>query len=289
MKVMTIGNGFVAAHLPYEPINERMTSMRALTKCMLQDNKPDVLINCIGKTGRPNVDWCESHKEETIEGNVSIPLQLADVCKEMGIHLINIGSGCVYFGESPHIQYVQPVYKHDADTVKVDMGWRETDFANPKSFYSKTKYACDLLLGEMPHVTTLRIRMPISELDTERNLINKLRGYSQVIDIPNSVTFMSDLVRCVDWAVNNKPGGIFHVVNPQPLTAAHIMKLYQRYVPEHIFGIIDEDQLDQITVAKRSNCFLSSEKLRQAGFYMNNSYEALNDCMKKYIENIRRQ
>lgn len=282
MKIMTIGNGFVADHLPYEKIKERMTLSATLTRCMLEDSKIDVLINCIGKTGRPNIDWCESHKEETLTANVIMPIILAEECAKQNIHLIQIGSGCIYFGTSSHF-FAQLA----EGSVKIDTGWQETDFANPQSFYSKTKYACDLMLGEMPHVTTLRIRMPVSEQDSPRNLINKLRGYNQVIDIPNSMTFMSDLVRCVEWAAEKKPGGIFHVTNPQPLTAAQIMKEYQKYNPKHKFSIIDEAELDRITIAKRSNCIINSDKLADAGFHMTDSEEALKQCMSQYIKNVR--
>lgn len=287
MKVFTIGAGFVADHLPYPNIKKRLPLADDWIDSILSAYEPDVLINCIGKTGRPNVDWCESHKDDTMNANVTIPLLLSDVCKRNNIHLIQIGSGCIYFGESPNKRYIVDSSSHVGHRVE-EAGWKETDFANPKSFYSKTKYSCDLMLGQLDHVTTLRIRMPVSEKDTPRNLINKLRGYKQVIDIPNSMTFMSDLVRCIDWAVQTRPGGIFHVANPQPLTAARIMKEYQKYVPSHSFEYIDERQLDAMTTAKRSNCILNTDKLREAGFKMTDAEEALTNCMAKYVENMRR-
>ncbi len=279
MKVLTLGSGFVADHLPYQKITERVKFNSEWIEKTFDDYKPDVIVNCLGKTGRPNVDWCEAHKEETAAGNVTLPLLLADACFKKGIHLVQIGSGCIYFGPSP--------YKGHTSYAN-DPGWLETDFANPASFYSKTKYACDLMLGQMPHVTTLRIRMPVSDKDVPRNLINKLRGYKQVIDIPNSMTFMSDLTRCIEWAADNRPGGIYHVANPQPLTAARIMQEYQKYVPEHKFEVINEHQLDEMTVAKRSNCILNTDKLRRAGFKMSNSEEALAKCMAEYVKDMRR-
>lgn len=278
MKVLTLGGGFVADHLPYENIKAKIFSREDVDSLILK-HQPDVLINCIGKTGRPNVDWCESHKEETAFANTAVPIMLAEVCKGRGTHLIQIGSGCIYFGDSP--------YKGHSSWAQ-DPGWREDDFAKPLSFYSKTKYACDLMLGPMPHVTTLRIRMPVSDKDMPRNLINKLRGYKQVIDIPNSMTLMSDLVRCIDWAATNRPGGIWHVANPQPLTAARIMQEYQKYVPEHQFEIITERQLDQMVTAKRSNCILNTDKLRAAGFKMSDTEEALERTMAEYIKDMRR-
>ena len=104
MKVFTIGAGFVADHLPYPLIKKRLPLAYDWIESILSAYEPEVLINCIGKTGRPNVDWCESHKEETMNANVTIPLLLDDYCKNNNVHLINIGSGCIYFGESPHYQ-----------------------------------------------------------------------------------------------------------------------------------------------------------------------------------------
>lgn len=297
MRVLTLGAGFISEHLPYEIIPNRISSQDSI-EGMLEQHKPDVLINCIGKTGRPNVDWCESHKEETATANTALPILLAEACAKKSIRLVQIGSGCIYFGESPNFHNVQADGKPWPDvnwkmphTVmlparKIDDGWKETDFANPKSFYSKSKYACDLVLGSMSHVTVLRIRMPISSRNTPRNLINKLKGYKQIIDIPNSVTFMDDLSACVQWSIDNNKTGVFHVTNPEPLTAAQIMREYKKHVPEHTFEIISEKQLDDITQAKRSNCILNSDKLRLAGFSMTPSKQALEECMAKYVNNF---
>src|SRR5271166_6349299 len=280
MKVLTLGSGFVADHLPYDKIHERVALDWRHIGFLLNTYQPDVLVNCIGKTGRPNVDWCENNREETSAANTALPIMLADACAKRKIRLIQLGSGCIYFGPSPHLSYV-------GHGTNPDPGWSEDDFANPKSYYSKSKYACDLVLGQMDHVTTLRLRMPVSEKDNPRNLINKLRGYNQVINIHNSMTFMTDLVRCIEWAVQGDVSGIFHVTNPQPLTAARIMKEYQKYVPEHQFELITENQLDQMTVAKRSNCILSTEKLHRAGFDLTDSEEALEICMANYVKNMR--
>jgi 3,5-epimerase/4-reductase len=283
MKISIVGAGFISDHLPYHKIKSRFDLSRKHIESVLDVEKPDVIINCIGKTGRPNVDWCEVNREETSLANTALPIMLADVCAKKSIHLVQIGSGCIFFGRSPNSMYCMPSW---APHYGMDTGWTEDDFANPKSFYSKTKYACDLALGAMKHVTTLRIRMPISNQNNPRNLINKLRGYQQVIDIPNSVTFMDDLVRCIDWAIKGSHTGVWHVANPQPLTAAKIMQEYQKHVPSHNFTVITEEQLDQITIAKRSNCILNTDKLKNAGFHMTPSEIALSNCMADYVKNI---
>lgn len=278
MKKIIIGNGFVANHLPYSIFPEKIKIDQESVSKFIDTYKPDVIINCAGKTGRPNVDWCETNKEETSLVNVSLPVILAEQCSKRNIQLIHVGSGCIFFGESPNKK---------ENNLQKDSGWKETDFANPQSFYSKTKYACDLAISDFKNVTTLRIRMPISEYNSERNLLNKLKSYESVIDIPNSVTFMNDLVRCIDWCINKSKTGIYHVTNPEPLSAATIMTEYKKYFKSHKFNIISELQLNSITKAKRSNCILNSEKLNSEGFFMNSSYDALESCMKNYIKNVK--
>ena len=102
---MTLGDGFVADHLPYEKITERIQVDWHDTRFILSKYRPDVLVNCLGKTGRPNVDWCESHKIETAEANVTIPIMLAELCAKLDIRMIQLGSGCIYFGASPNTSY----------------------------------------------------------------------------------------------------------------------------------------------------------------------------------------
>src|SRR5579885_1102140 len=101
MKVLTLGQGFVADHLPYPNINVRLDTSSKAIDFFLDTYKPSVLINCIGKTGRPNVDWCESNREITAATNTALPILLAESCAKKGVHLIHIGSGCIYFGPSP--------------------------------------------------------------------------------------------------------------------------------------------------------------------------------------------
>lgn len=269
MKILTLGKGFVSDHLPYKTIFDRLTPDSKQIESVLDAYKPDVLINCIGKTGSPNVDWCEDHKHETATANTVIPALVAEACHKRSIHFIHIGSGCIFYGESPGTN-----------------GWKENDFANPESYYSKTKYAADLLIGSLPNTSILRVRMPISDKNHERNLLNKLRKYNKLIDIPNSMTFMADFVKCIDWCANNHKTGMYHVTNPGALTAVQIMNEYKKYVPEHNFQVINEQQLGNLTIAKRSNCILDAGKLLADGFEMTPAEEALKVCVSTYMRNI---
>ena len=291
MKILTLGNGFIANELPYAKILNRIDYSSKHIAAILDLHKPDILINCIGKAGKNTVDDCEYNKAETALTNTALPILLATECEKKSIHMIHIGSGCIYYGQSPNsgrfaLNSSYPdEYNFNYTLDTIDFGWKETDFANPKGYYTKTKYAADLALQDFNNVSILRIRMPLSNKVNSRNLITKLIKYNKIIDIPNSVTFTDDLAKVVKFIIDKSLLGVYHVTNPDTLTAKDIMEEYQKYNKEHKFEIISEKQLDNLVIAKRSNCILSNEKLKVAGLELISAKEKLIHCMKEYCNN----
>lgn len=281
MKVIVVGAGFIASHLKYEVINNRLIADDFDIRMMLKNYNPDVVINCIGYCGIQNIDDCEINKEKTLESNLIIPTILATECNKQNIKMIHIGSGCIFYGESPNIKVSLSGPK--------DMGWKENH--NPKlqnaSFYSKIKYACDLAIGNLPNVCVLRIRMPISHKNSPRNLINKLLKYENILEAENSVTFIKDLANVIDWVIENNKTGIYHVTNPTPITHIQLLEEYRKYHPEHIYNKINEEQLQNFISAPRSNCFLNTDKLISEGFIMTPTIQGLEECMARYVKGIK--
>lgn len=273
-KIITLGNGFVAAHLPYEVAKYRLTPNEEDMGSFLDQYKPDCIINATGFCGSPNVDECETKKTQTYMSNVVIPLMLAGECERRGVHLINLGSGCIFYGESPH-----------ASGEYYDSGWRETDIGNPVSHYSKTKYACDLAIGAMNNVTTLRLRMPISSMNHPRNLLNKLINYKKVLVTENSVTCLPDLVNAIDFVVKNNKSGIYHVTSLKPLTHEMILDEYKKYIPTHEYEKISEGQLRDLVKAPRSNCIIDSTKIVEEGFEFIDTLTCMRECVKDFVIN----
>ena len=141
--------------------------------------RPDVIINAAGKTGRPNIDWCETNRARTFLSNVTGPLVLAEACARRRIHMVPLSSGCIFDGESPS-----------------PGGWTETDVPNPVSYYSETKVQAEFRLLDRPgNILIVRLRMPIDGQPGQRNLITKLAGYPKVIDVANSVTVVDDRLK----------------------------------------------------------------------------------------------
>ena len=112
--------------IPYEYGKGRLEDRSSLL-ADLQNVKPTHVFNAAGVTGRPNVDWCESHKTETIRTNVVGTLTMADVCREHGILMVNYATGCIFEYNATHPE-------------GSGIGFKEEDKPNfIGSFYSKTK------------------------------------------------------------------------------------------------------------------------------------------------------
>lgn len=233
---------------------------------MLDTEDPDCVLNAAGVTGSPNVDWCETHQAETAMGNTVLPIMLAKECGERGIHLTHLGSGCVFYGQSPD-----------------PGGWREGDHPNPVAYYSKTKAAADMVLGDMPNVAVVRLRLPLDPKPSPKNTITKLASYAKVLDVSNSVTVTDDLLDVLRQVMEKRATGIFHAVNPQPLAYRDLMRWYGEIVdPSHENEWVSEQAGESLTAVKRSTNILSNTRLDGIGISMRPTEEAVKDVLKKY-------
>ena len=98
----------------------------------IEKYKPTHVINAAGVTGRPNVDWCEDNRPETVRANVVGVLNVADICASRGIHHLLYATGCIF--------------EYDATHVIGGKGFTETDKPNfHASFYSHTKVRHEII------------------------------------------------------------------------------------------------------------------------------------------------
>ncbi len=268
-----------------------ITDLPALRK-ELDEKKPEIVINAAGITGRPNIDWCEEHKLETIAGNVTGPLNILQACEERkiypapfsgkegrgkksekrcGVYWVHLGSGCVFQGKGPD-----------------GKGFKEDDEANPPSFYSWTKYWTDSMLKNFP-VLIVRLRLPIDIEPNPRNLIDKLAEYSQVIDAENSTTVIPDFLDATKKLIDKRKAGVYHVTNPGTIKPSEIMEYYKKIVnPKHQFKVISDKELYKQKLAKatRSNCVLNTDKLQKEGILLKPIKERIVEVINEYKENL---
>lgn len=257
---------FPKSEVSYTDITELM-----LVKAEIRRREPDVVINAAGITGRPNIDWCEEHKLETVAGNITGPLNILQACQEKGVYWVHLSSGCIFQGDGPD-----------------GKGFTEQDDdkATPPSFYSWTKYWADQVLKNFP-VLIVRLRLPIDNESNPRNLIDKLKNYNKVIDSQNSITVIPDFLYAVERLIRKRAVGIYNVVNPGTISPAEIMEIYKRVINlKHRFEVISEQELK--TKAVRSNCVLNTDKLRKERIYLKRTGQRVVELMEEYKKNLKK-
>eukprot|EP01098_Paradermamoeba_levis_P000931 TRINITY_DN11054_c0_g1_i1.p1 TRINITY_DN11054_c0_g1~~TRINITY_DN11054_c0_g1_i1.p1 ORF type:complete len:307 (-),score=91.15 TRINITY_DN11054_c0_g1_i1:38-853(-) len=216
----------------------------------LDEVKPTHVLNAAGKTGRPNVDWCEDHQQETIRSNVIGTLSLVDLCFARNIHVTNYATGCIYAYDEKH-------------PLGSGIGFKEEDTPNfDGSFYSKTKATVEKLLGSYPNVLTLRLRMPISDDLHSRSFITKITKYEKVVDVPNSMTILTDLLPVsYDMSVKGLKG-VYNFTNPGVISHNQILALYKEFIdPNFAWKNFSLEEQAKILKAGRSNNELDVSKL----------------------------
>ncbi|CAN4076487.1 unnamed protein product [Withania somnifera] len=215
--------------------------------------KPTHVFNAAGVTGRPNVDWCESHKVETIRTNVAGTLTLADICRQADILVMNFTTGCIFEYDERH-------------PLGSGIGFKEEEKPNfTGSFYSKTKAMVEELLREYENVCTLRVRMPISsDLSNPRNFITKITHYDKVVNIPNSMTVLDELLPISIEIAKRKCRGIWNFTNPGVVSHNEILEMYRDYIdPKFKWQNLYFQQQAKVIIAPRSNNEIDTTKLKK--------------------------
>ncbi|MBD3362753.1 sugar nucleotide-binding protein [Candidatus Dojkabacteria bacterium] len=239
-------------------------------KAAVDKYEPTTILNCAGRTGHPNIDWCEEHKMETLYSNVAGPLILAKVADTYDLKMVHLGSGCVYQGGT-------------------EVAYKESDKPDPNkipSYYSKTKAWAEEMLAYFP-ILQLRLRMPLDGVPSPRNLIWKITHYEKVIDVPNSITVIPDFINAAIELINREKVGIYNVINPGFIKHSEILDLYKKIVdPDFKYKTFSVEELEEITKAGRSNCILDTAKLKGEGIELPEIHDRLPQVLKEYKENL---
>ena len=260
------GKGFIGSVIVNELVNLNKTIYK--TDLRLENiadiekeliiYKPKYVICSAGLTGVPNISWCETHKTETIETNITYQMTLAHLCKTRNIHLTIIGSGVIF---------------------KNDRFYTEEEEGNyTENFYSKCRITLENMVKNYDNVLYVRINYPISSQASCKNLITKLLSYSTIYSNQITLTYIDELIPyLVDMAFKSEIG-ICNLVNEGTICITDIIKVYRKH-REHICEIGKSNENET-----KSNSLLSIGKLRQ--YNIMNANEAIEDCIKKYVNRI---
>ena len=262
----------------YHSINRKMCDCSDKDKVYetLLTVKPDFVINCAGYTGKPNVDACEENKEATYKGNVDIPMNLGQACRDLSIPWGHVSSGCIYNG------YEKDFTEDDKPNFSFDNP--------PCSYYSGTKAEAELkMLEEFEECYIWRLRIPFNEYPNNRNYLQKLLKYEILLSLPNSVSNTDDFVKsCMELYEKNAEYGIYNVVNTGSISAKQVISMFKEKYTNGLdkdFRFIEDAEEFYETVGTktlRSNCILSNQKLLDSGVQIRNVFDAIRDSIDKW-------
>ena len=223
----------------------------------LDSLKPDRVLCLVGRThggGIPTIDYLEQPGKlvENLRDNLYAPISLGLLCKERGIHMTYMGTGCIFEYDAAHPQG----------------GAGFTEESRPNFFgssYSCVKGITDRLMHLLESsVLNVRIRMPIVAEHHPRNFITKITQYAKVCSIPNSMTVLPTLLPLMIQMSEEGDVGTVNLTNPGVISHNEILELYKELVdPSFTWENFTVEEQNRVLASKRSNNFLETQRLQQ--------------------------
>ena len=245
------------------------------------------VICLIGRTHGPGystIDYLEQPGKlvENVRDNLFSPVMLALLCREYGIHLTYMGTGCIF----------------DGMLGAGDAGFSEGDKPNFfGSSYSIVKGFTDQIMGYLGDgsVLNVRIRMPITdEYGASRNFITKITRYAKICSMDNSMTVLDDLLPVMLDMLEAGKTGTINLVNPGIINHNRILELYREIVdPDFTWINMTLDDQRGVLACGRSNNKLDTRELEifiagYAGLCIDYSIEAsIRRCLERMRDGAR--
>ncbi|CAA0180864.1 putative dTDP-4-dehydrorhamnose reductase [Tenacibaculum maritimum] len=202
------GNRSGRADFKYESID--LTDSVYLQKKILA-YKPDVIVNTAAMT---NVDACEENKAACDLLNIGVVESLKAYSEENGTHLIHISTDFIFDGKKGY--------------------YKETDVANPLSYYGKSKLISEEVLKKSSvDFTILRTILVYGKVFnmTRNNIVlwvRKMLEEKKEITIVNDQfrmpTYVEDLAMACKKAIDNKMLGVFNISSKELLSIYEIAR-----------------------------------------------------------------
>lgn len=241
----------------------------------IKEISPDFIINCIGYSGKPNVDAAELNKGVCLIANTELPCQIAQICQQYNVPWGHISSGCIYTGR------------------RIDgRGFTEEDEPNFSfrynncSFYSGTKALSEEILADFPNHYLWRLRIPFNEIDSPRNYLSKIMNYDCLIDVENSISQIDEFVRAC-WLSREKriPFGTYNVTNPGVVTTREVAEMIDRAGLPHKDWKYFKDEaefLEKAALTPRANCVMDSSKIQSHGIPLTEVHDSIDWCLRHW-------
>jgi dTDP-4-dehydrorhamnose reductase len=186
---------------------------------VLQTEKPDVVINCIGIL----IQDAEKNPDRAILLNSYLPHFIARMGKELKFKLIHISTDCVFSGKKGN--------------------YAESDFHDGEGFYAQSK-----VLGEVTYGNHLTFRTSLVGPELKDNGIGLFHWFMQqkgVIQGYNKVIWTGittlELAKAIHKAIQEDLVGLYHLVNNQKITKYQLLQLFKNEFERNDIDIKPKD------------------------------------------------
>jgi hypothetical protein len=134
----------------------------------------------------------------------------------------------------------------------------------------------------------LRLRMPVSDDLEPRNFVTKIARYDKVVNIPNSMTVLSDLLPAALKMSEAKLVGIFNFCNPGAISHNEVLDMYKEIIdPTFLYSNFSVEEQNKILAAKRSNNELDATKLNNALARLKCPVPEIHDAFRKCFHRMK--
>ena len=245
----------------------------------LMEVRPTVgVIIAAGVGTRPNTKWCEDHRMETLDANVTCQLAIAGICQKLGLHLTLIGTSGFYHYDENH-------------PLGGQNGFKEEDEPNNAfNYYYQMRVYLEKLLNEtgaIKNVLNLRALFPFDHKVTSSSLIGKLLKFQKINCIKTSVTVLNDLVPLALDMIKDHEVGHVNWVCQGTVSNGDLLKAYKKIVDPSIE--INEVELTQQQSKEMGNsaAYIIPERLIKK--FGADKVPKVEDSVQKLMEEIKKE
>lgn len=280
MKVLVTG---VRGQLGYDVVNELekrgieavgvdiqemdITDADSVNK-VIKAAAPDAVIHCAAYTA---VDAAEENEELCRKVNADGPQNIANVCKELDIKMVQISTDYVFNGQGENF-------------------WKPEDACEPQSVYGQTKYE-----GELAVRNTLEkyfiVRIAWVFGINGKNFVKTMLGLAEKFDTIRVVndqfgspTYTYDLAKLLVDMVLTEKYGVYHATNEGTCSwyefACAIFK--EAGIDMNVVPVSTEEYGAKAN--RPANSRMSKDKLTENGF---EKLPAWQDALKRYIAALK--
>ena len=217
---------------------------------VIREAAPDAVIHCAAYTA---VDAAEENEEACRKANVDGPRNIARVCRELDIKMLQVSTDYVFDGSGQR-------------------PWEPGDICAPKSVYGKTKYEGELAVQELLEkyfIVRIAWTYGINGKNFVKTMLNLAKTHDTirvVNDQIGSPTYTYDLARLLADMILTDKYGIYHASSEGTCSwyefACAIFE--EAGVKVNVIPVSSEEY--GAKASRPANSRMSKEKLTQMGF-----------------------